>query len=105
MLAQVKQEVRFVSICLEGSKDNTVSLINTIAFDPQDEKDNSKIIEDLVNKLKNHCDFINHVGICLDGQDPSLDEYHICAWCFLRICLGTFFGNTALSSSLFALAG
>lgn len=70
------QEVRFVSIHEKGSKDNTVSLIDTVAFDPQDEKGNSKIMADLVNKLKSDCDFVNLIGLCLDGQKPSLDESH-----------------------------
>ena len=60
------QEVRFVSVHEKGSKDNTVSLIDTVAFDPQDEKGNSKIMADLVNKLKSDCDFVNLIGLCLD---------------------------------------
>ena len=70
------QEVRFVSIHEKGSQDNTVSLIDTVAFDPQDRKGNSKIIADLVNRLKSDCDFVNLIGLCLDGQDPFLDESH-----------------------------
>ena len=86
---------RFVSISPKRfKKNNTVSLINTVAADPQDKEGNSKIIADLVTKLKNDCD-------C--GKDPSHDESHTSVFGIRRKCSGRVLRNTTSSSSLFAL--
>lgn len=99
------QEVRFVSVHEKGSKDNTVSLIDTVAFDPQDTKVNSKIIADLVNKLKSECDFVNLIGLCINGQDPSLDASHTSVLGVLKEVFGEGFWEHCLVIFTFCPGG
>ena len=56
-----------------GERDKLVGLIDTIGFDDPNNDTDVRIIADLVDKLKNGCNYVNLFGITVNGQSPRLD--------------------------------
>ena len=68
------QKTRFGIANFGGNKERMVALIDTIGFDDPNNDVDAVIITELVNKLKNNCDFVNLFGIAVNGQNPRLDH-------------------------------
>ena len=56
-----------------GERDKLVGLIDTIGFDDPNNDTDVRVIADLVDKLKNGCNYVNLFGITVNGQSPRLD--------------------------------
>ena len=67
------QSTCFARILFGGEKDKLINLIDTIGFDDPDNDTDVKIIAELVDKLVNHCDFVHHFIIAVNGQAPRMD--------------------------------
>ena len=61
------------SVHFNGDRDKPVGLIDTIGFDDPNNDTDVQVIADLVDKLKNGCDYVNLFGIAVNGQSPRLD--------------------------------
>ena len=61
------------SVHFNGDQDKPVGLIDTIGFDDPNNDTDVRVIADLVDKLKNNCNFVNLFGIAVNGQSPRLD--------------------------------
>ena len=81
-------ETTFLCIEQKDSEDEKISLINTPDLDPNDKEGNTKVIANVLAKIKTGCDFVNLIGICLDRQASSLDESHTSVLHVLREIFG-----------------
>ena len=87
-LIEKSPETTFLCIGQKGSEDEKISLINTPDLDPNDKEGNTKVIANVLAKIKTGCDFVNLIGICLDRQASSLDESHTSVLHVLREIFG-----------------
>ena len=67
------QNTVLCSVHFNGESNKPVGLIDTIGFDDPNNDTEVKVIADLVDKLKNGCDYVNLFGIAVNGQSPRLD--------------------------------
>jgi len=67
------QSTQFGNIKFDGNPERIMSLIDTIGFDDPNNDTDVKIIAELVDKLKNSCDYVNLFAIAVNGQAPRLD--------------------------------
>jgi len=67
------QSTQFGTIKFDGNAERIMSLIDTIGFDDPNNDTDVKIIAELVDKLKNSCDYVNLFAIAVNGQAPRLD--------------------------------
>ena len=49
-------------------------MIDTIGFDDPNKDTDADIIAELIDKLKNNCDYVNLIIIAINGTNPRLDK-------------------------------
>ena len=72
--ASCTQRTKFADVFFNKDPAMPISLIDTIGFDDPDKDNDAKIIAELVDKLKYHCDHVNLFIIAVNGQNPRLDS-------------------------------
>ena len=50
-----------------------ISLIDSVGLDEQSVEDNADVVAELVEKLRNACDFINLFAVVVNGNDQRFD--------------------------------
>ena len=63
---------QLVDVSFDGRTDRPISLIDTIGFDDR-ERDDNKIIQDLILNLKTKCDYVHLLLLIVNGQSPRLE--------------------------------
>jgi len=71
--ASCTQKTKFCDAFFNGNNEDPVSIIDTIGFDDPSTDNDAEIVAELVDKLKNACDFVNCVVLAVNGQNPRLD--------------------------------
>ena len=49
-------------------------MIDTIGFDDPNKDTDADIIAELIDKLKNNCDYVNLIILAINGTNPRLDK-------------------------------
>ena len=63
----------FADAFFNNNEERPVSVIDTMGFDDPNKNHDAEIIAELVDKLRNRCDFVNLFVIAVNGQNPRLD--------------------------------
>ena len=66
------QETQMAEVFFNGEKEKPVSLIDTVGWSDGGSMTDAKIIEELIQKLKASCDYINLFILVVNGQAPRL---------------------------------
>ena len=64
---------QLADVSFDGRTDRPISLIDTIGFDDPDRDTDTKVIQDLISKLKTKCDYMHVFLLVVNGQSPRLD--------------------------------
>ena len=64
---------QLADVSFDGRTDRPISLIDTIGFDDR-ERDDNKIIQDLIFNLKTKCDYVHLLLLIVNGQSPRLEQ-------------------------------
>ena len=64
---------QFANINFNGNEKRPISLIDTVGLDEQSVEDNADVVAELVEKLRNACDFVNLVAVLVNGNDQRFD--------------------------------
>ena len=64
---------QFANINFNGNKERPISLVDTVGLDEQSVEDNADVVAELVEKLRNACDFVNLFAVLVNGNDQRFD--------------------------------
>ena len=64
---------QFANINFGGNQGRQISLIDTVGLDEQSVEDNADVVAELVEKLRNACDFVNLFAVVVNGNDQRFD--------------------------------
>ena len=64
---------QFADINFNGNEERPISLIDTVGLDEQSVEDNADVVAELVEKLRNACDFVNLFAVIVNGNDQRFD--------------------------------